>query len=159
MVNKAGLDLIKDFEGVRFRVYADPIGLPTVGIGHLVLPEDNLHIGNVISMEQVDRFLQQDLRKAEDAISRYVTVPLNENHYASLTALIFNIGETNFHRSSLLRYLNAGNYTAAADSFKSWSKARVKGKLTELPGLVKRRAAEKALFNLPVAETPALPLG
>lgn len=146
MVNKAGLDLIKDAEGVRFRVYADPVGLPTVGVGHLVRSEDQLQLDDVISMDQVDAFLQKDLRIAEDAVWRNVKVELNENQVAACVSLCFNIGERNFQKSNLLRYLNAGNYQAAADSFRSWSKARKKGKLVELPGLVKRRAAEKALF-------------
>lgn len=141
-VNQAGLDLIKAAEGVRNTVYRDPVGIPTVGVGHVVLPDDNLEVGDTISDEQADQFLEQDLQTAASAVESLVTVDLTDNQFAALVSLVFNIGQGNFKGSTLLRLLNVGDMQGAANQFLKWNRSR--GKV--LPGLVTRRANERALF-------------
>ena len=136
------LAFIKIWEGVQFRVYKDTANLLTVGVGHLVLPEDNLKLGDVITTEQVDAFLAKDIQTALSAVNRLVRVPLSDQMRIALVSFVFNLGEGNFKRSKLLAVLNGGNYEAAANEFGKWIKSG--GKVTQ--GLVNRRAAEKKLF-------------
>lgn len=86
--------------------------------------------------------LRADLGTAEAAVNRLVTVPLTQNQFDALVSLVFNIGEGNFSKSTLLRRLNAGEREAAAGQFGRWNKS----KGVELAGLTKRRAAERELF-------------
>lgn len=141
-VSDNGIKFITAHEGQRLRVYRDPIGLATVGVGHLVLTKDNLDVGDVITPEQSDAFLRQDLGKAENKVNAVVKVPLTQNQFDACVSLVFNIGGGAFERSTLLKHLNAGNYALAAAEFDKWNKAG--GKVW--PGLVRRRAEEKALF-------------
>lgn len=137
-----GLEFIKDREGVINRVYLDPVGLPTVGVGHLVTPEDGLMVGDLISESLALELLRKDLAKAEAAVLKAVKVPLSQNQFDALVSFVFNVGASNFRTSTLLRHLNAFNYTAAADEFPKWANAGGR----RLPGLVRRRADERALF-------------
>lgn len=150
-VDQSGLDFIKEHEGVRQKVYLDAVGKPTVGVGHLVLPQDNLKVGDVITNERVDQLLRQDIKIAEDAVSALVTVPLNQNQFNALVSLVFNIGTGNFQKSSLLRQINREQFLNAANGFLAWNKGRVKGVLTVLRGLTRRRQAERQLFLTPVS--------
>lgn len=144
-INQAGLHLIEEFEGLarklpdgKIAAYADAVGVPTIGYGHT----HGVHLGQVITVEQAQEFLQQDLRQAESAVSHLVKVALNDNQFAALVSFVFNLGAGALSRSTLLRDLNAKNYQAAADQFLVWDHAG--GRV--LPGLVRRRQAERKLF-------------
>jgi lysozyme len=86
------------------------------------------------------------LGEYENAVNRYVTVPLNQNQYDALTDFAYNAGATNLRTSTLLKKLNKGDYIGAALEFGKW----IYGGGKRLSGLVTRRAAEKNLFNKPV---------
>lgn len=146
--NEAGLELIKMFEGLRLEAYVDAVGIWTIGYGHT----QGVAPGMVITEEQAEAFLRQDLSDAEAAVSRYVKVRLNDNEFSALASLVFNIGSGNFQRSTVLRRLNNEDRVGAADAIEWWNKGRVNGVLTSLPGLVRRRAAEKALFLTPTLQ-------
>ncbi len=146
--NQAGLDLIKMFEGLRLEAYVDAVGVWTIGYGHT----KTARRGMVITEEQAEQLLRQDLGEAEAAVTRLVKVDLNENEFSALASLVFNIGSGNFQRSTVLKRLNAGDKVGAADAIEWWNKGRVNGVLTTLPGLVRRRAAEKALFLTPTLQ-------
>ncbi|EII9641194.1 lysozyme, partial [Salmonella enterica] len=88
-----------------------------------------------------DRLLRDDLSWVEHCIAERVTVPLNQNQYDALCSLIFNIGASAFISSTVRRYLNAGNYIAAADAFLKWSRAGSNPTL-----LAPRRGRERAMF-------------
>lgn len=139
-----GIDFIKRWEGSRQEVYLDPIGLPTLGVGHLLSPEELklFPVGTKLSLEQVNGFLRKDLSKAEFTVSDKVVHDLDQHEFDSLVSFVFNIGEGNFSKSTLLRLLNSGLIEDASKEFSRWIYA--KGKI--LPGLVKRREAEKNLF-------------
>ena len=137
-VTQAGLDLVKEFEGFRANAYRCPAGVPTIGYGHT----KTARMGMTITRERAEQLLRSDLFDAESAVSRLVKVPLSSNEFSALVSFVFNLGEGNFAKSTLLRKLNAGDKRGAADELPRWNKAG--GKV--LQGLVRRRAAERALF-------------
>ncbi|MBX7526623.1 lysozyme [Qipengyuania sp. 1NDH10] len=80
-------------EGVRYTVYRDVAGYPTVGVGHLVRPADNLRVGDRISDEQVLEFLEQDLATAERGVRTLVgDLPLHQHEFDALLDLVYNVG-------------------------------------------------------------------
>lgn len=141
-ISDDGLALIKDFEGERLTVYKDAVGLPTVGVGHLVLPFDNLKVGQTISAERSRTLLRQDVERFEKCVNAAITQPLTQNQFDACVALAFNIGESAFKNSSVARELNRGHFTLAANAFLKWNKAG--GKV--LNGLTRRREAERKMF-------------
>lgn len=149
MVNATTLKLIRDSEGERLDVYKDPVGLLTVGVGHLVKQDEPYKLGQRISREESERLLRNDLRGTEEAVQRLVTIDLNDNQYGAIVSLAFNIGEGNLRKSSVLRYVNQRQFQSAADAFLKWNKA---GRpLRVLKGLTRRRQAERELFLTPVS--------
>ncbi len=137
--NQAGIELIKSFESLRLERYLDAAGLPTIGYGHLIKRGESF---TKITRAEADEILRADLDDTEKAVERAVHVTLTDNEFAALVSLTFNIGGAAFSRSTLLKRLNEGNLLAAGERFKDWNKAG--GRI--LRGLVRRRAAEKALF-------------
>lgn len=142
-INQEGLDLIKQFEGRSLKAYQDSVGVWTIGYGHT----NNVKKGDIITPEQADKFLKEDLEEAESWVNFAVTVPINDNEFAALVSFTFNLGCNNLIKSTLLRLLN-GDATreVVAEQFLRWNKAG--GKV--LPGLTRRRQAEKTLFLKPV---------
>lgn len=143
-LSDAGIDLIAKFEGRRLTVYADPVGLPSVGIGHLLTAAERKKwpIGTKLTAAEVDALFRKDVERFEVAVASKVKVPLHQNQFDALVSLAFNIGTGAFSGSSLLRLLNNHLYTAAAEQFLAWNKAG--GRV--LPGLNRRRQAERELF-------------
>ncbi|MCW6023242.1 lysozyme [Serratia marcescens] len=139
-VSCRGLELIKRFEGLFLQAYFCPANVLTIGYGHTA----DVQIGKVITAEQADAFLQEDTAESEIAVSQLVTVPLTQNQFDALVSFTFNLGYGNLRSSTLLKKLNGGDYTGAADEFSRW----INGGGKNLPGLIKRREAEKALFSL-----------
>ncbi|MDY4315647.1 lysozyme [Pectobacterium actinidiae] len=139
-INEAGLDLIKSFEGLKLTKYLDTAGRWTIGYGHLILPHENFDNG--ITLQEADLLLRHDLKTAEAGVQHYVNVDLNGNQFGALTSFTYNLGVESLETSTLLRLLNQGDYTAAADQFPRWDKD---GEHV-VEGLLRRREAEKALF-------------
>jgi lysozyme len=104
----------------------------------------DVHYGMTFSREQAVAWLRRDVASAEATVKRDVRVELNQEEYDSLVDLVFNIGSGNFETSTLLRKLNAGDTDGAIAEFARWNKA---GGVV-LAGLVKRREAERVLFQL-----------
>ncbi|QYJ08576.1 lysozyme [Qipengyuania flava] len=105
-------------EGVRFSVYRDVAGYPTVGVGHLVEPGDNLRVGDRISEERVLQFLDADLVEAEEGVRQLVgDLPLYQHEFDALVDLVFNVGIGNVSPSESPRLnaaIDAGDYEAIA---------------------------------------------
>lgn len=146
-VSDEGIELLVEFEGEILKVYKDPIGLPTLGVGHLVTKDEKKDwpVGKKITKAQSRAFLRQDLARFESAVNNTVTVPITQNQFDALVSLAFNIGESAFKRSSVLRNLNNRKFQAAADSFLAWNKAGGK----TLHGLTRRRNTERSVFLTP----------
>ncbi len=142
-VHERGLAVIRHFEGLRLTAYRDPVGLLTIGYGHTgpaAAP------GRRITRAEAERLLAADLADAEAAVDALVRAPVPAERRAALVSLAFNIGRENLARSTLLRKLNAGDVAGAAEEFGRWVHGTLRGRKVVLPGLVRRRAAERALF-------------
>lgn len=138
-INQKGLDLVKKFEGLVLRAYRDPVGIWTIGYGHTG-PE--VGPGDVISKAEAEALLKKDLMKFEKSVRNLVKVPLNSNQFSALVSFTFNVGSGAFAQSTMLSLLNQRDYQGAANQFSRW----VYGGGQVLPGLVRRRNEERALF-------------
>jgi len=150
LTNQAGVELIKEFEGLRLAAYPDPGtgGHPwTIGIGTTKYPNGRwVQRGDTCTEGQALEYLRHDLQTFEREVERMVLVPTNENQFSALVSFAYNVGSQALQKSTLLRYINAHDFAAAAGEFGRWNQAA--GKV--LPGLVRRRAAERELFTRPV---------
>lgn len=139
------IEIIKRHEGLRLFAYLPtPNDVWTIGYGHTKTAKPGMRITEA----QAEELLRSDIRWVEDTINRLVKVNINQNQFDALGSLVFNIGASQFSKSSVLRRLNAGEYEEAANAFLMWNKQKDKktGKMNVLPGLVKRRQEERALF-------------
>lgn len=134
-----GVGMIQRFEGFSETVYMDSGGKATIGFGHLVREGE---FYTTLSKAEASTLMQQDLQLAEAIVKRKVTVPLNQNQFAALVSLVYNIGPGNFSSSTLLKKLNAGDYRGASNEFLRWK--HVAGE--PVAGLERRRAIERTLF-------------
>lgn len=137
--SQSAVDLIKASEGLRLTAYRDSAGILTIGYGST----GGIKPGQKITPEQAEAMLVDDLDEAADAVRKLVTVPLTQGQFDALCSFVFNLGAGRLRDSTLLRLLNQGKYGEAAAQFRFWVMAGGK----PLPGLVKRRAAERALFE------------
>ena len=149
-ISKAGIKLVKEFEGLHrlkddnlVHSYKCPAGVWSVGYGST----KDVYSDTKWTREYCEERLMDDLNEHAKAITKYVTVPLTQGQYDALTSFIFNLGENAFKNSTLLTKLNKSLYHEVPEQFMRWNKARVKGTLTPLAGLTRRRAAEAALFS------------
>lgn len=133
------VSMVKDFEGLQLTAYRCPAGVLTIGYGHTG-PEVSPNLS--ITSDKADSFLRADLRFAEWGVRTYSKVPLTQGQYDALTDFAFNLGIGALRDSTLMKKVNAKDFASAADEFGKWIHAG--GKV--LPGLVRRREAERALF-------------
>ena len=134
-----GVELIRHFEGCRFDAYLCPAGVWTIGYGHTA----DVKEGDSIDQEAAEAFLIEDLEKFEQAVMRLVEVPLTQQQFDALVSWTFNLGAGNLAESTLLRKLNNYQYAEVPEQMMRW--VRAGGQVLE--GLVRRRAAEAALFQ------------
>jgi lysozyme len=147
-INSAGLDLIASSEGLRLNAYQDVAGIWTIGYGHI----GGVRPGMSITEDQARAFLREDLGQAEAAVDASTSaVATDDNQFAAMVSLCFNIGSGNFRTSSVLRLHRAGNPAAAAEAFLLWDKAHVNGVLQEVEGLRRRRERERDIYLAPEA--------
>lgn len=132
-------DLIRRFEGLRLKAYLCPAGIWTIGYGHTA----GVRAGQVIDEIAAELLLDADLKYIAVQLSPLIRVPVSEGQAGAMLSFAFNVGVGAFRRSTLLRYLNEGKYANAAYEFRRWTKAGGR----DLPGLVRRREAEEALFK------------
>lgn len=148
-VNAATRELVKGFEGLQLRAYRCPAGKLTIGWGHT----SGVLEGDSITAEEAEELLEHDLEEAATQVDRLVRVPLNDNQRGALAAFIFNIGAIAFMSSTLRDLLNHGDYDSVPRELRRWTKAThpVNHQKVDLPGLVRRREAEVALWSTPVS--------
>lgn len=110
--------VLAEEEGVRLTVYRDVAGHPTVGVGHLVTPADNLRIGDRIDYAQALAFLNADLAHAEKTVRDLVGhLPLYQHEFDALVGLVYNVGEGNVSAEespALNAAVAAGDYSGIA---------------------------------------------
>jgi lysozyme len=132
--NQAGLTLIESFEGLRLNSYQDSVGVWTIGYGHT----RGVGPGQTITQLQAQAFLQQDLGVAEAAVNSH-NLTLTDNQFAALVSFTFNLGGGNLNK------LLSQGLAAVPDRILLFDHAG--GKV--LPGLTRRRTAERALYLTP----------
>lgn len=154
--------MIKQLEGFRAAVYKDAAGIPTIGYGATLWNGKPVAVRQEpITEVQAANQLEIDVRKFAIGIENLVTVTLGENQLNALVVLAYNIGIGNFEKSSVLKAINEGDSNDTIESkWRLWCKARVTSgtgtSYQTLPGLVRRRAAEFALYVTPdVSSEPA----
>lgn len=156
-VGERGKYLFKEWEGLVTHVYLDSGGEPTIGIGHLLTRSERTSGKIVIrgratqyrdglSEQQCWHLLEQDLEGVEKTVNQAVMVPLNQNQFDALVSFTFNVGDTAFCDSTLLRLLNQRQYDQVPAQLIRW--VRDNGQVVQ--GLVNRRQKEIALWNTPV---------
>lgn len=158
-LNSATIAMIKHHEGVRMKPYRCPAMLWTIGVGHVMYPEQgNLppdgrkafqlrpEDNRVFTKEEVDSILEADLQRFISAVIRLCPSNLNENRLGALVSFAFNLGPGVLQRSTLRQKHNRGDFEGAAEEFMKYTKARTKKGLEVLPGLLKRRTDERALY-------------
>jgi len=141
-ISDKGRKFIEREEDLRLQAYRDIRGVWTIGYGST----SGVQPGMIITQEQAEEMLDNDLITAETAVSKYVKVELNDNEFAALVSFTFNEGAGSLLSSTLLRCLNKGNRADAAQEFLKWNKTHINGVLTFVQDLADRRAREKALF-------------
>jgi len=162
-LSKAGADLMHKYEGFRNKPYLCPAHIWTIGYGHVLYqeqirlpmvradkpgiirkeyplqPEDN----RVWTKQEIEELFAQDVATFERGVLRLVPSSLgSQGRFDALVSISFNFGLGNLQRSTIRMKANRGDHDGAAEAFMMWTKAG--GKV--LPGLVKRRQDEKALY-------------
>lgn len=163
-LSKTGANLMHQYEGYRNKPYLCPAHIWTIGYGHVLYqdqirlpvvkkegytglirkeyvlkPEDN----RVWTKEEIEKLFADDIASFERGVLRLApTVFGRQGAFDACVSFSFNAGLGNFQRSTIRMKINRGEWESAAEAFMMWTKGGGK----ELPGLVKRRKAEKALF-------------
>ena len=136
-----GLHFIERWEGCVLEIYQDVVGYDTIGIGHLIVDDDPDFSSGLTRGQAID-LLREDVKHAERMIYWHTMVDLNQEQFDALASWVFNLGGTNFQRSTLLKCLNLGEYEMVPAQIKRWNRAGG----TVVPGLVNRREAEAKLW-------------
>ena len=135
---------LKKHEGLSLKAYQDVAGVWTVGYGVTGMVEGTkIGPSTKISPEMAEALLEARVAEVADQVTRAVKVPLTQPQFDALVSLVYNIGITQFSRSTLLKKLNKKDYQGAAEQFPRWKYAGGK----ESIGLLKRRMQEMALFT------------
>ena len=138
-VFNGAMELIKQFEGCSLKAYLCPANIWTIGYGHT----KNVIKNDVITKKQAENFLKDDILSVLNVLNR-VDVLLNDNQKIALISFVFNVGATNFLKSTLFKKINKSDFISASNEFDKWVYS--KGKI--LKGLQNRRQIEKNIFLL-----------
>lgn len=139
---KEGKNIIKMFEGFSAFAYVCPAGVMTIGFGTTRINGNPVSKSLRITVDEANVLLEQDLKSFEKSVNSLVKVALTQNQFDALVSFAYNLGAENLKKSTLLKKINVSEFFEAAEEFLKWNKAG--GKV--LPGLTRRRAAEKELF-------------
>ena len=154
-ISARGIQLIKHWEGVRYRPYTCSARLFTIGVGHVLYPAQGRlpldqrdayplepHDNRTFSENEVNGLLSADLIRFETGVARLFPLVLTQGQNDALVSFAFNLGLGGVQRSTLRQKVLRGETQEAADEFLKFTRGG--GKI--LPGLVKRRNDERALF-------------
>ena len=143
-ISPRGLELIKDFEGFSSTSYLDVVNIPTIGFGNTFYSDGRkVKLGDQISKTDALKLLEVVAnRDFADKIFPSIKVKVTQSQFDAMVSLAYNIGAGAFLKSTLLKKVNAGDFTGAGEEFLRWNKANGK----EVLGLTKRREREKQLF-------------
>jgi lysozyme len=134
-LSQKGADVLILREGKRNKAYRDTKGILTIGVGHT---GPDVKEGLVWNDEKVQDVFMKDVKWAEDAVNKFVTVPLQQHQFDALVSWVFNIGESGFKRSTALKLLNEKLYDMVPAAMEMWNKP---------PEIFPRRRAEAEQFK------------
>ena len=155
-ISDNGLKFVMHHEGFKKSIYKDVALLPTIGVGHLLLPEENqrgaINIGGTfikppLTDDQVMALLRQDLVRFIKSVQEACKTELTQNQFDACVSLSFNIGVGGFKKSSVVKRINSDDFPNVPDAFMMWTKATINGQRQVVKGLVNRRRAEVDLFT------------
>ena len=138
-ISQEGLSLIKKFEGCELEAYQCAAGVWTIGYGST----KDVKEGDTLTQKEADNLLLHEMQEYEGYIKELIKVPLKQNQFDALVSWVFNLGPANLKASTMLKFLNAGDYHLIPSQIKRWNKAN--GKVLE--GLIRRREAEALMFE------------
>lgn len=141
-ITQEGLDLICRFEGFSANIYICPAGYPTIGYGHVVKEHERKKFTSGITKITASQLLHVDVQISEQAVLRFIAIPLTDSQFNSLVSFTYNLGSGALQRSTLRSKINSEEYEEVPAEFMKWVWAGGK----RLPGLIARRAAEAMLF-------------
>lgn len=136
-INAAGLQIIKDSEGLRLEPYSAD-GYSYIGYGHQIQPNESF---STITEAEAEALLRTDLDFFENGVREALTRPANENQFSAMVSLAYNKGLYGFIDTNVLKRFNAGDISGAADDFRNHT-----GRDAPVPHLVERRERERMLF-------------
>ncbi len=144
-LSNPGRERLKRLEGFRAKAYIPvPGDVPTIGYGFT----HGVRLGDVMTREQADARLVQELQPYEQAVRQACTAQPNQNQFDAMVLLCFNIGAAGLRRSTVIKAHNRGDHQAAARAFALWNKSG--GRV--YAGLTRRRAEEAALYLTPMPD-------
>lgn len=147
-VSREGRALIQQFEGLSLTAYLCPAGKWTIGYGHT----EGVQPGDKITRAHADALLAADLVSYGNPIDEALgACETSQHEFDAMVSLAFNVGIAGCKGSTVLRLHRQGDRQGAARAFGMWNKATVNGRLQEVPGLTRRRAAEAAFYLTPDA--------
>ena len=138
-ISQEGISLIKKFEGCELEAYQCAAGVWTIGYGST----KDVKEGDTLTQKEADNLLLHEMQEYEGYIKELIKVPLKQNQFDALVSWVFNLGPANLKASTMLKFLNAGDYHLISSQIKRWNKAS--GKVLE--GLIRRREAEALMFE------------
>ena len=138
-ISQEGISLIKKFEGCELEAYQCAAGVWTIGYGST----KDVKEGDTLTQKEADNLLLHEMQEYEGYIKELIKVPLKQNQFDALVSWVFNLGPANLKASTMLKFLNAGDFHLIPSQIKRWNKAG--GKVLE--GLIRRREAEALMFE------------
>src|SRR5690349_12960259 len=138
VLSENGRKLLIQWEGKRNRVYKDSAGIDTIGVGHVVSNGETY-----LTDDQIEQYFIEDIGKFEKFVSDHVCVPLTQNQFDALVSFCFNVGTRAFENSTLIEYLNRGEYDTVPTQLRRWNK--IGSKVSK--GLTNRRENEIKLWE------------
>lgn len=147
--SKPFLTGIEYYEGFFPRLYLDPVGKPTIGIGHLIVKGDPYDRNTVLTHDQALSQLNLDLEQARNGLTRSYSdfAGLTQSQQEALVSWVFNLGIGRFLESTMFKRLKARQYDAVPSEMNRWVYGTLEdGTRVKLDGLVKRRRWEGNIF-------------
>jgi len=142
-ISDIGLKLIKHYEGFYPSTYLCPARVPTIGYGTTRIGGKPIPTGMVITEQKASGYLMEEVNMIEKQLVSCIKTSLSQNQWDAIYSFVYNLGITNFSKSTLLKCINKNNFTQASTEFLKWNKAAGK----ELKGLTNRRRSESILFS------------
>jgi lysozyme len=138
-MTERGFQVLIDREGLETNAYQDSVGVWTIGVGHTsAAGPPEVVPGMVITEQEAMAIFDRDNDYFEKVVNDTVTVPLAHHEFDALVSFVFNIGETQWNSSTMLKKLNQGDKAGALEEFKKWKKP---------PAIIPRRRGEYAQFG------------